>query len=435
MRLPTGDEFHLTYCSNIHPGNGWDAVFDNLKRYAPALKARFSPSAPFGIGLRISAREAQELLGGDRLKEFRSFLDDAGLYVALINGFPHGAFHGTVVKAAVYAPDWRDEARVRYTLDLIEILRHLLPEGLDGGISTAPLSYKPWMTDAHPFAWEAITRNVVRVAEALVRVRESQGRMIHLDIEPEPDCSIENTDETIEFFEGWLLVAGAPLLAVALGSALDEARKQLLDHIQICFDCCHFAVEYEDAAAAIDRLRAAGIRIGRVQLSSALLVRFPGDSVACAEVAERLRPFADTTYLHQVVEQVRRLETQPLDTPGTGPVDRMTQPLDRLGTQPTLRRYPDLDDALRWVPQAASKEWRIHFHVPLFTAQYDLFESTQNCVRNVIHKILLTGATRHLEIETYTWDVLPAGLKGDLLESIAREYEWVLAVCREIPHP
>jgi hypothetical protein len=398
VRLPGDGELHLTYCTNIHPGTGWDAVFRNLKHFAPALKARFSPAAPFGIGLRISAREARELLEGGRLNEFRAFLEGEGLYVAIINGFPHGAFHGTVVKADVYAPDWRDEARVRYTTDLIEILTRLLPSGVEGGISTAPLSYKPWMADADTRAWDAITRNVVRIAEALVRVKEAAGQLIHLDIEPEPDCSIENTDETVEFFTRRLLPAGAPQLASALGIDEDEARAQLLEHIQVCFDCCHFAVEYEDAGAALDRFRALGIRIGRVQLSSALRVRFPSDPGACAEVADRLRPFADATYLHQVVQR----------------------------SAGQLERFPDLGEALHRAPAACSTEWRIHFHVPLFTERYAQLESTQGYVRDVLRAMQRTNATQHLEIETYTWDVLPPALKRDLLDSIAREYDWVL---------
>ena len=399
MRLPAHQQIHLTYCTNIHPGNGWDAVFANLKRYAPALKTRFSPAAPFGIGLRLSAREARELLSDGRLDRFRAFLDEAGLYVAIINGFPHGAFHGTVVKAAVYAPDWRDEARVRYTLDLIEILKTLLPKGVDGGISTAPLSYKEWMASADAGGWNAITRNVVRVAEALIRAREQDGQVIHLDIEPEPDCSIENTDETIEFFTNRLLEQGARMLGGALGISEALARTRLLDHIRVCFDCCHFAVEYEDPASAMERLRGAGIRIGRVQLSSALKIRFPADRAACALTADGLKPFADPVYLHQVVESAG------------GP----------------LQRFPDLNPALERSEHACGREWRIHFHVPLFTATYDRFESTQGYVRDVLQTMVKTGETTHLEIETYTWDVLPAGLKSDLLDSIAREYEWVLA--------
>src|SRR5688572_17488880 len=148
MRIEPDGFFHLTYCTNIHPADGWPAVFENIRRIAPVLKARLSASAPFGLGLRLSAGEARELLEGDRLADFKAFLDREGLYVAIINGFPYGAFHGAPVKTNVYAPDWRDDARVQYTTNLIEILRRLVPDGVDGGVSTAPLSYKPWMADA-----------------------------------------------------------------------------------------------------------------------------------------------------------------------------------------------------------------------------------------------------------------------------------------------
>jgi sugar phosphate isomerase/epimerase len=390
--------FHLTYCTNIHAAEGWLGVYANLRQYAPALKARFAPSAPFGVGLRLSAREAHELLAGDGVRELRAFLDREGLYVAIINGFPYGPFHGTPVKAEVYAPDWRDDARVEYTLDLVQILQALVPNGLDGGVSTAPLSYKAWVGSGDRAAWERMTRNVVRVAEALVRVRQQDGRFIHLDIEPEPDCVLENTDESLAFFEQWLYPVGTPLLADALGVSADEARRHLQDHITLCFDCCHFAVEYENPATALERLQAAGIRIGRVQLSSALHVQFPADAREAAAVAGRLRPFADTTYLHQVVEQQKA----------------------------GLRRYPDLDVALESTRAATPAEWRIHFHVPLFTREYDAFASTQDYVRSVLGLAVQSPFTTHLEIETYTWDVLPTGLKMDVGESIAREYEWVL---------
>ncbi len=402
MRLPHPGDLHLTYCTNIHPADGWAAVFDSLQRFAPPLKARLSPAAPFGIGLRLSARAATELLAAPALHEFRSFLEDEGLYVAIINGFPYGPFHGTSVKASVYAPDWRDEARVGYTLALIRIVGALLPEGVDGGVSTVPLSYKPWMAAADGFAWTTIVRNVVRTAEALVRIRQETGALIHVDIEPEPDCTIENTAETVDFFERRLLPTGAPLLARAPSTTADAARELLLEHIRVCFDCCHFAVEFEEASSAIERIRAAGIRIGRVQLSSAIDVSVPAVRRDAERIAQRLRAFADATYLHQVVER-------------------------RNGD---LRHYLDLPDALDHVHDDRAKQWRIHFHVPLFTAQYDLLGSTQHYVADVLRYMLRTGATRHLEIETYTWEVLPAGLKVDLLESIAREYDWVLETCR-----
>lgn len=394
---------HLTYCTNIHAADGWPAVFANLQKYAPALKARFSPGAPFGVGLRLSAREARQLLEQDGVAGLRAFLDREGLYVAIVNGFPYGHFHGAPVKESVYAPDWRDPARVAYTLDLIEIVSRLVPEGIDGGVSTAPMSYKHWLPEAgaeRAHAWTTIAANVARVAAALVRLRRERGVMVHLDIEPEPDCSVENTDESIELFDRWLLPHGAPALAAALGRSAADAERELRDHIRLCFDCCHFAVEYEDPADALARLRNAGIAIGRVQLSSALGATFPADRDGSRAVAEALRPFADSTYLHQVVER-----------------------------RPNgLQQYPDLDVALASVAGREDEpaEWRIHFHVPLFAREYEAFQSTQPYVERVLELVQRDRFTTHLEIETYTWDVLPKGLKLDLLESIAREYEWVL---------
>lgn len=398
MRITPDGSLHLTYCTNIHAADGWAAVFSTLQRHAPALKARFSPEAPFGVGLRLSARDARELLDG-HLDEFRRFLDREGLYVAIINGFPHGAFHRTAVKADVYAPDWRDDARVAYTSNLIDILATLLPDGVEGGISTVPLSYKPWMQEATTADWETLTANVVTIAEKLARLERERGITIHLDIEPEPDCIIEDTAETLAFFDRWLIERGGPLLSKAMNLTADEARAALLRHVRVCFDCCHFSVEHERPVTALGRLREAGIQIGRIQLSSALRVVMPENPADAGQLIDRLRPFADSTYLHQVIR--------------------------RRGL--SLDHFPDLGDALS---EGGAGEWRIHFHVPLFTDDYAGLQSTQGDVADILALAGRADVTRHLEIETYTWDVLPPDLKIDLLESIAREYDWVLAHLR-----
>src|SRR5215208_2305599 len=237
------DGLHLTYCTNIHPAVGWASVLEALRAHAPALKARLSPDAPFGIGLRLSGAESSELLEGDRLASFREWLDDEGLYVFTINGFPHGTFHGQPVKAEVHAPDWRSEERVAYTLRLVEILDALLPDGVDGTISTNPLSYAPWV-DADGIA--ACTRNVRRVADEL------RGTRIALAIEPEADGVLANVDDAVRWWPDGL------------------------DQVTLCFDACHSAVAYEDPVQALDALDAAGIRVGKAQLSAALTV--PGSA-------------------------------------------------------------------------------------------------------------------------------------------------------------
>jgi sugar phosphate isomerase/epimerase len=402
LRIDPDGALHLTYCTNIHAADGWPAVFAALRQVAPALKERFSPDAPFGVGLRLSARDARELIAAG-VDTLRAFLDDRGLYVAIINGFPHGSFHRSVVKANVYAPDWRDPERVRYTRDLIDILSALVPEGVDGGVSTVPLSYKAWLGAGTADDWQQIVGNVSDVAASLVRQREARGNVIHLDIEPEPDCVLETTAETISFFRDRLLTLGTPHLAAALGVDRTRARDLLQEHVRVCFDCCHFSVEHEDPVSALRAISAAGCRIGRIQLSSALDVEMPSAEAARRAVVGRLRPFADSTYLHQVVCR----------------------------QDGTLARFADLDQAL---DRAAAGAWRIHFHVPLFTADYDGLGSTQHDVRRVIAEAIASGVTRHLEIETYTWDVLPPRLKIDLIESIAREYEWVLAQVSGMRH-
>jgi xylose isomerase-like TIM barrel protein len=346
-----GDDLHLTYCTNIHPANGWEAVWESLRAHAPALKARLSPDAPFGIGLRLSGAESAELLSGHRLARFRDWLDAEGLYVFTLNAFPHGAFHGRPVKADVHAPDWRSEERVTYTLRMAEILAALLPDGIDGTISTNPLSYRPWLDDGD---WERCTANVARVGEAL------RGTRIALAIEPEADGALANVDDLIRWWPDGL------------------------ENVTVCFDACHSAVAYEEPEAALDALDGAGIRVGKAQLSAALIVP--------AEAHHELRSFADPIYLHQVTER---------------------------GSN---RSWPDLPEAL--AENGAGEEWRVHFHVPIFVERYGALLSTQEHLRRCIERV----RTSHLEIETYTWDVLPPDLKRSSVESIAREYEWVLDV-------
>ncbi len=401
MQVGSDSSLQLTYCTNIHPGNGWDEVYAELQRYAPELKARLSPDAPFGIGLRLSGAESRELLDGDRLRSFKDWLDEQGLYVFTLNGFPHGPFHGQPVKEQVHAPDWRDDERVAYTLRLIEILAFLLPEGMDGGISTSPLSYKRWVNIGDAATWELLTRNVTRVAETLVRVRQEQGKLLHMDIEPEPDGLLENSAELVRFFEDCLLTSGACGLARSLGVTVEQARAHLLEHIRVCFDTCHVAVAYEDPVEVLDRFARVGIKVGKVQVSSALKVILPQFGTKRMALERALRPFAESTYLHQVVQR---------------------------NYNGTFDRFPDLLEALREIYAPPAVEWRVHFHVPIFIERFADFGSTQDTILHTFELLCERRFTRHLEIETYTWGVLPPDLKLELGESIGREYEWVLDV-------
>jgi sugar phosphate isomerase/epimerase len=407
MELEPGGP-HLTYCTNIHPGSGWAEVLANLARHAPELKRRLAPGRAFGLGLRLSAAEARQLLEGDRLAELRAFLGEHGLSVALLNGFVHGNFHREVVKTAAFAPDWRHEARVAYTLDLLAVLAALLPAGLDGGISTAPISYKGWLAAGDEEGHALTVRNLVRVTEALVRLARDEGRLVHLDLEPEPGGLVENSAELADYVRRWLLPHGAPRLAARLGVGRAAAEELLLEHVRVCLDTCHAAVEHESPEATWRTLQDAGLRVGRLQVSSALRLALPDDPQQRLRLGERLRPFADSTYLHQVVEE-RRGE---------------------------LRPFADLPDALATAGRPGARSWRVHFHVPLFVDRYGELHSTRAVTRQFLRDAVERRLTTHLEIETYTWDVLPGPLKEDLVESICREYRWVLGeLGRSSPPP
>ena len=409
MRIADG-QYHLTYCTNVHPGRDWPETRAGLEQYLPPLRERFAPGKPFGVGLRLSGLASAQLLEGDELARLKADLDAWGCYVFTMNGFPYGPFHGETVKADVHAPDWRDDERVAYTLRLVDALAELLPEGLDGGISTSPLSYAAWVEPVSDAVWEQLTANIVAVADRLVRLHGEHNILIHLDIEPEPDGLLGDCAALIDYFERWLIPVGGRMLAERFGVGEEAGLAEILDHIRVCFDTCHVAVGYEDAAELLDRFDALGIRIGKAQISSAIKAAVPGDATSREDLEASLRPFNDDTYLHQVIQR---------------------------NEDGSLTRYADLDQALPELADEATtgdgpdraEEWRVHFHVPIFVDRFDVFDSTQDAILIMFAELERRGnVTNHLEIETYTWDVLPAELKENLHTSIAREYEWVLNV-------
>ncbi|MEH2404117.1 metabolite traffic protein EboE [Nostoc sp.] len=402
MKITKHSNFHLTYCSNIHPGESWLEVFANLEKYVPNLKSRLSPTEPFGIGLRLADVAAKQLLESNNLAQFQAWLTQEDLYVFTLNGFPYGGFHRQVVKDQVYAPDWSIQERVNYTLNLTQILAALLPEGLNGGISTLPLSYKPWWGEDQA-TFETVMKksclNIASVVAEMIRICQKTGKILHIDLEPEPDGLIENTSEIIDFYQNWLLPIGGNYLSERLNIEQSLAETKLLEHVRVCYDTCHFSVEYEQPQSVFARLQSAGIKIGKIQISAAIKVKIPAEVEKRSLIVERLRTFAESTYLHQVIE--RRSDG-------------------------TLAHYPDLITALPNLEKSLAEEWRTHFHVPIFIHDYQILQSTQDDIATVLHLLKTNNACQHLEIETYTWDVLPSEMKIDLLTSIQREYEWVL---------
>jgi hypothetical protein len=373
---------HLAYCTNVHRGENWSETFRSLQEYTLAVRDRVAKrDTPFAIGLRLSCQAARELADPATLRGFRRWLDDNSCYVFTINGFPFGRFHGGRVKEQVFRPDWTHPDRLAYTKLLFDLLVEIAPAGLEASVSTLPGSFKAFIQSPDQLA--EIRRNLWSCVEHIARLSDRTGRDVHLGLEPEPLGLFENSAETISFFEQ--LAAERPR---------DERLRR---HLGVNYDACHFAIQFEQADDAIRRFQDHYIRISKFHLSSALQVR------SSRSVCEALTAFAEDVYLHQVIAR---------------------------SDDGSMVRYPDLPVALAAAKQAGwpVQEWRIHFHVPLHCPASELFATTAPHILDVLKMLARhPNLCSHLEIETYTWEVLPAELKNDsVVTQIAREYEWCL---------
>jgi sugar phosphate isomerase/epimerase len=385
---------HLTYSTLVHPGDTWEEMWASLTTYLPKVKARVAPSVPFGVSLRLSAKSAQTLVNSpaerDRLKHF---LADNDLYLYTVNAFPYGPFKGRTVKEQVYEPDWRTDQRARYTMRVADILAEVAPQNVMPSIQSPPLGFKPRVTGPEVVA--EFTRQVLRVAAHLVELERRTGKTVTLALEPEPCCFLETTDEAVEYFTNHLYAgAAAAVLAKLTGLPVSEAHAALRRHVGVVFDICHQAVEFEDIAASLQKLVAAGIPIFKLQEAAAL--RMPDVHQATVDTLAR---YADSIYLTQTVEKKD---------------GRMT-------------RFLNLEDAFKaWQADPGPREWRTHFHVPVFLDDLGEFKTTRFAIEDALKCHKAQPLSRQLEIETYTWDVLPESLKtGDIVDYVCREIDWV----------
>ncbi|WP_221390515.1 metabolite traffic protein EboE [Dyadobacter sp. NIV53] len=393
MNTPYG---HLTYCSNIHPGEKWDDHFKELRENLPYIKQQLSPDKPFGLGLRIANDASVELVKPERIAGFKKWLQEEDIYVFVINGFPYGGFHNTIVKGDVHTPDWTTNDRLDYTIRLFRILSQLLPDGMEGGVSTPPLSYRLWWKneDQKQNAIQDATTNILILLDELILIKEETGILVHLDIEPEPDGILDNTVDFVNWYRDVLLPTGTSYLSERYAISDDDSKTIIFDHIQLCYDICHAAVAFEEPENILKSLIETGIKVGRIQISSALKIDFSSNKEIKRKAIET---FDEPVYLHQVV----------------------TRNSDQSQTH-----YPDLPEALEgW--NENQEEWRIHFHVPLFIASYGVLDSTQSDIVKTLAIHQKKPFSTFLEVETYTWGVLPEDMQKPIGESIVREMQWV----------
>ncbi|MFG3106940.1 metabolite traffic protein EboE [Streptomyces tendae] len=372
FRHPDGSTVHLAYCTNVHPAETLDGVLAQLRDHCEPVRKRLGRDR-LGIGLWL-ARDAAHALVTDpaALRGLRTELDRRGLEVVTLNGFPYEGFGAEEVKYRVYKPDWADPERLEHTTSLARLLAGLLPDDVtDGTISTLPLA---WRTAYDETRADKARAALVTLAERLDALQDLTGRSIRIGLEPEPGCVVETTHDAL-----------APLTAIAH------------DRIGVCVDTCHLATSFEDPHVALDALTAARVPVVKSQLSAALHAEHPADPA----VREALAAFAEPRFLHQT---------------------RTTTPSGGLhGTD-------DLDEALaEGGPLPDTAPWRAHFHVPLHAAPAAPLTSTLPVLKTALTR-LVGGPhplTRHLEVETYTWQALPPELRprarAQLTDGIAAE--------------
>ena len=391
LRNGLGD---LAYSTLVHPADDWDELWASLQEYLPKVKLRVSPDVPSAVSLRLSAATVERLLADESaLADLRSFLAAEDLYVVTANAFPYGPFKNRLVMETVFEPDWRDRRRATYTKGVATILSAIAGDGVSPTIQTAPLGFKPHVT---PGVVESFTENVLHVVAHLVDLARTTGTVVRLGLEPEPFCHVETTEEAIRYFGEQLFTdTAAARLAVLAGIDEGAAATALRAHLGVVFDICHQAVEFEDIGASLDALVEAEVPIVKLQVAAAMRV-----ADVSAEIVEKLGQFTETVYLSQTME--RR---------GDGPI----------------RRFLNLRDAMTCWEPGEPTEWRTHFHVPVFLDDLDGLGTTRFAIAEALAKHRDTPLSDQVEIETYTWDVLPAQFKtGDIVEYVERELTWVL---------
>jgi hypothetical protein len=385
---------HLSYSTLVHAGDTWAEMRSSVETFLPQVKARVSPDAPFGVSLRISADSAKTLTDTPSEREdLKAFLAANDMYVYTVNAFPYGPFKGGSVMERVYEPDWTTDARVDYTNSVADILADITPLSVSPSIQTAPLAFKPKVTDEAYV--DLFTTNLFRVVAHLVELEALTGHRVKLALEPEPACYLETTDETVTYFtERVFARRGVAELAALAGVPMSEAEGLLRRHLGVVFDIGHQSVGFEDIPASLGKLVDAGIPIFKLQEAAALWVKD-----LTLDLVPQLRVFTDTIYLSQTTM--------------------------RRGAEVT--QFLNLGDALDdFEKDPRPAEIRTHFHVPVFLEELGPFVTTRFGVQDALRMHRETPLSDHLEIETYTWDVLPSHLKtGDIVDYVTRELEFV----------
>jgi sugar phosphate isomerase/epimerase len=382
----------LSYCTNVHPGRTVAEIEQGLDRYTVNVAVRFG--APLAAGLWLAEPVVKELLRSDTVcRRFGEGLAGRGLTCHTLNAFPFGDFHSPRVKEHVYRPSWAERRRLEFTVSAARILAQLLPAGAEGSISTLPLGFPG--IDSFPDFHRECVENLIDAALSLHRLEQESGRTIRLAIEPEPCCWLDETPTAIEFFKNRLWPR-----AEERGS-LEAVRK----HVGLCVDVCHQAVAFEDMGQSISEIERAGVRINKIHITCAIELEHPATNL---EGRRALARYVEPRYLHQTKARLAD--------------GRVLAVLD-LDRALALDASPEFLNAERW---------RVHFHVPVDAERLGPLKTTRNDLRTALAAVKSLTYAPHLEVETYTWEVLPDRPAVDLVDGLTRELTATRALLGEL---
>lgn len=397
----------LTYCTNVHPLGDWANWSETLQRFGPEVRGHLGwPEMPMGLWFPAALIDEMNRDPRAARERLKSLLTEHKLSAFTCNAFPYGNFHDKSVKTKVYKPDWTTPERLAYTVACARLLASVAPAGGEGSVSTLPLGWRiGWTEDKSRQA----AAQLCAFAREVRALEEIEGRTIRLGLEPEPGCALETSGQVLEFWSTHLRPE-----AKRAGLSPEDLERFL----GICYDTCHQAVQFEDPVEVLDRLRAHGIPVVKMQLSSALEFR-PDPERATLELR---RAFVEERFLHQT----------------------------RIHTPAGVAVFDDLPDAL--APGAGAREalgagqvefpgidlwahpWRVHFHLPIDSRDMlasEAIGTTRDDMLKAYHHALARKQCRHFEVETYTWSVLPEAHRpvddAALAASLAREVKFIEA--------
>lgn len=382
---------NLTYCSNIFKEKTWQKLFYKIKSYVTDLKHVFK-KINIGLSLCLSNSLINEIKKNHNQENIINWIKKKHLYISSINGFVYQTFHKKKIKEYIYFPDWTSKKRLNFTKKLINILKNIIKKKYDGSISTLPISYDIWVKNYHKsYILYKSSKNILNTIKLLIKTKKQQKISIHLDIEPEPHCTIETYKQIKIFFEMWLI----PLYK----QFFITKKKIIYTHIKICYDICHFIVNFEDYKKVLNSIQKTNIQIGKIQLSSALKINL--QNKIKKPLLTTLKQLNKSPFLHQI----------------------------RIKKKDKIKKYLDIKYIFNNLKQKKNAELRIHCHAPLYEKIYKNIKTTQKETKTTLKYFLKKTRIKHIEIETYTYNII---YNNNPITAMIKEYIWTINLLKQL---